>query len=68
MDLRAWWATVHGGCKQSDLTKHASRNLTYYTLGSGQSSGNTTVTTTGKLCLLYVSRSVVSNSLQHHGL
>ena len=56
------------GCKESDLTKYTSRNPTYYTLGSGPSSGNTTVTTTGKLYLLYVSHSVVSNSLQPHGL
>ena len=34
------------GCKESDLTKHTSRNLTYYTLGSGPSSENTTVTIT----------------------
>ena len=34
------------GCKESDLTKHTSRNLTYYTVSSGPSSENTTVTTT----------------------
>ena len=22
MDREAWWATVHGGCKESDMTEH----------------------------------------------
>ena len=25
MDRGAWWATVHGGCKESDITEHTHR-------------------------------------------
>ena len=35
MDRGAWWATVHGGCKESDTTAHIHRRL-FPSVGSKQ--------------------------------
>ena len=33
MDRRAWWATVHGVCKESDMTEQLSMRVGYLTPG-----------------------------------